>query len=185
VLLSKSELANEATKIQFEQWVNNLFPAKRFVGLSERGMLSSVALSPPNADVSFSFLRAEQRHPHVHEITVKSRNGSLNGVAITSRAHRYLDRDACGWVLPVGMMFDLKKLQQDIASHQLFGKVERFKAALRTGIDRWHLLQRWGNQFESREITWRNDSRVEVQMQENATANWDKWDEWIASIMER
>jgi len=182
LLLSKAELASASVKTQFQQWADSLFPPKRLVGTSERGVTPTLALSPPTSDIKFSFANIGHRH-HAHDMKVESRNVSLQGFNVTSSVHHYLNREGCGWVMAVDMMFSLEKLQHSLSNHPLFNNVERFKAVLRTGIDRWYLLQRWNNQTAFREISWRNDNRIEVQMQENMVANWAQWDEWIESIL--
>src|SRR5882757_1796133 len=53
VVLSKAELANDITRERFITWANELFPVKRYVGLSERGTLPELALNPPPQLFSF------------------------------------------------------------------------------------------------------------------------------------
>jgi len=184
VILSKAELADASARSHFHEWADDLFPAKRFIGLSERGELPVPALSPPVVGNKFSFARTSNSHTHTHESGVTSRDILLRGVAVASSTHHYLNREGCGWIVPPEVIFDLERFQRGLVNAaQLFGEVERLKAALRTGIDRWHLLQRWNDQFELREIAWRNDSRVEVQIQEGISTNWTAWDAWIASTI--
>ncbi|HEX2583686.1 MAG TPA: GTP-binding protein [Steroidobacteraceae bacterium] len=184
VIMSKAELSGDATKSRFKDWAQGLFPAKRFVGFSERGMLPALALSPPDRANHFSFARPANEQIHVHALKIESREVVMNHLSITSSVHHYLNREACGWIIPAEMMFDLEKVRTGLSGNdQLIDKVERLKCALRTGVDRWHLMQRWRDQFEMREISWRNDSRMEVQMQEDASPDWSQWDEWIASAI--
>jgi len=177
VILSKAELADADTRNRFGLWASALFPSKRFIGFSESGALPPAALAPPESAPVFSFLR-QHRHQHEH-IDVEVREVVVGSVITQARAHFYLQRHACGWVIPPTLMFDLDTLVMTLNQHALFIHVERMKAVLRTGLDRWHLLQYWDSQFEVREISWRQDSRAEVQMRANAPANWQAWDDWL------
>ncbi len=181
VLLSKAELADANVREHFASWARELFPLKRFIGFSEQGVLPKLALFPPNA--AFSFFNQASSHHHVHDVALVSRTVKIANFVTHAKTHHYLGRHACGWVFSNEIIFDTNKIESWFANDNvLFKNVERFKAVLRTGIDRWHLIQRWSNQFELREIAWRQDSRVEVQMKENVKVDWDQWDIWWQSM---
>jgi hypothetical protein len=61
--------------------------------------------------------------------------------------------------------------------------VERMKAVVRTGIDHWHQIQRWATQCSTTSSAWCQDSRIEIQLQEDVEPNWDAWDSlWQTTI---
>lgn len=184
LLMSKAELATQTLRVQFEDWAQSLFPAKRFVGFSERGAIPDQALAPPDAICS-SFSIPRKSHHQSHDVMMTQRAITIGGCAATAHAHRYLNRYGCGWVIPDRVMFDLAAIQSTVEDTRRFVDVERFKAALRTGIDRWHLIQRWNDQYEIREIAWRNDSRIEIQSKEGSDVEWSWWDKWLATIVDQ
>jgi len=91
--------------------------------------------------------------------------------------------EACGWLAPANIIFDLSKVTRALQEPaSLVAKSERFKAVLRTGIDRWHLVQRWNADWSIAECAWRQDSRMEVQMPETAAVEWREWDDLWRSV---
>ena len=186
VVMSKAELADATAISRFSDWAQKLFPTKRFAGLSEQGVLPAQALLPPDPVSTFTFARSVNTRAHVHDIKIESRDVLMRQMPVTSSVHHYLNRQACGWILPAELIFDIQKVEAALSGDSsIVSNVERLKCALRTGMDRWHLLQRWCDQFELREISWRNDSRIEVQMQESTIPDWSRWDDWIDSAISR
>jgi G3E family GTPase len=185
ILMSKAELADRQLRDRFEAWADTLFPVKRFIGFSEAGAIPLNALEPDDAVFRLTPIARRHSQRHIHDAAVAARDVSLQEKKVVAHVHRYLDREGCGWIIPDSVMFDLEKIKQSMSDPQKFVGVERFKAALRTGIDRWHLIQRWSNQFELREIAWRNDSRIEVQAKEGAGVEWNQWDEWLRVMVDQ
>ena len=179
VLLSKAELAAESTHQQFMQWAQSLFPAKRYVGLSIKGELPAAALSPPEAvfdfEMRFRPLQRAPEHSHDHATQDLTQNLAWCHQSVKARALSLLGRQACGWMVPASLLFDLRQLQELLAQQELWQGVERFKALLRTGVERWHLVQRWGRQYSIEVSTWRQDSRIELQLAEGVGADWQVW----------
>ena len=182
VLLSKAELADADTRERFMQWAQLLFPSKKYIGLSENGSVLQEALSPTATQTRFSLLLRKFDHQHEH-VEVVERDVIIGSVVAHARAHYYLQRHACGWIIPPTVIFDLEKVTTPLNKLSLLHDVERMKAVLRTGIDRWYLVQYWQSQMELREIAWRQDSRVEAQMNKCAASNWQAWDEWLQSTV--
>lgn len=178
VLLSKAELADAATQAAFSAWAESLFPRKRLVALSEHGLIPAQALAPSPALFSFDQRIRSTLHQseHAHAL-ITHRELQLANVTVQAKAQALLGREACGWIIPSQIMFELSKLDSLLTSASDWQGVERFKAVLRTDIDRWHLLQRWGTQGSITECNWRQNSRIEVQLAEGHAANWAVWDE--------
>lgn len=191
LVLSKSELATEVRHQEFLAWAQQLYPVRRFVACSERGVLPPEALSPPPAAFSFEPVRGDharlvgsQRpgsrqsitHQHDAAVHVTQRQLQLANVSVEARTHTVLGRTACGWAVPGAVLFDLPQLRLLLELPDCWQGVERFKAVLRTGVDRWHLVQRWQRQSAVTECNWSQDSRIEVQMAEAAIADWPAWD---------
>ncbi len=179
VLLSKAELADAPVHQQFMQWAESLFPAKRYVGLSSRGVLPEAAFSPPQPVFDFerSWRPVVQNKMHRHEHMPEVSTQSLSWVdqPVLARIQTLLSRQACGWMIPASLLFDLEQLQAFMVDESEWQGVERFKAVLRTGVDCWHLLQRWGQQSSLEVSGWRQDNRIEVQLAEGVSTDWSVW----------
>lgn len=186
LMLSKSELVSASKRQEFLVWAQQLYPVRRFIACSERSVLPSQALNPPVAVFSFEVVRDRRTplideprpigHRHGAAAQVTARQLQLGGAQVQARTHALLDRTACGWLIPGTVLFDLSQLRQLLASPDCWQGVERFKAVLRTGVDRWHLLQRWQQQVAVTECNWSQDSRIEVQLAEGKVADWPAWD---------
>jgi G3E family GTPase len=199
VLLSKADCVDVATRDKFLSWAQGLFPAKRFIGYSEQGALPAFALTPPAAEFSFAMplrpglhqlarapqqhseLRAHEHHEHAPQVT--TRQVQLSVVRAQAKVQRLLGREACGWMIPNAVLFDIEQLRVLLSNEAAWQGVDRFKAILRTDVDGWHLLQRWRGQSAISECNWRQDSRIEVQMAEGVTVDWSNWDQrWQAMV---
>ncbi len=186
LVLSKAELATAARRQEFLTWAQQLYPVRRVVTCSERGVLPVEVLTPPPAVFAFevpvqhhSILQNGQRStPHQHDsaVLVTTRQLQLGNAEVQVRTHAVLGRSACGWAVPGTVLFDLTQLQRLLASPECWQGVDRFKAVVRTGVERWHLVQRWQRQSDITECNWRQDSRIEVQLVEAAVADWAEWD---------
>jgi len=196
VLLSKVDRADTAARGEFFSWAQGLFPPKRFIGYSEQGALPALALMPPAAEFSFAMplrpglhqlARAPQQHSdlraHEHAPHVTIRQVQLSVASAQAKVQRLLGREACGWMIPNAVLFDIEQLRALLSNEAGWQGVDRFKAILRTGIDSWCLLQRWRGQSAMSECNWRQDSRIEVQMAEGVTIDWSIWDQrWQAMV---
>lgn len=194
VLLSKAELVDVDRQAVFMQWAQGLFPAKRLVACSEQGSLPPAALAPPEAQFAFELpsrpvlhRQADRRgnaDPGQHEHAVRSapRDLLLAGIKVQARSQQLLGRAACGWIIPAAVLFDLPQLQALLGDAGIWRGVERFKAVLRTSVERWHLLQRWGGQCAITECNWIQDSRIEVQLAEGEPDDWAAWDRRWQSV---
>ncbi len=186
LVLSKAELATAATRQNFLTWARQLYPLRRLVACSEQGVLPDQALTPPPAVFSFETPRDDhavlligQRpisHEHGASIEVTTRQLDMGNALVQARTHAVLGRTACGWVVPGTVLFDLPQLQRLLALPDCWQRVERFKAVLRTGVERWHLVQRWQQQSAITECNWSQDSRIEVQLTDGAVVDWTEWD---------
>ncbi|MGD9842460.1 MAG: GTP-binding protein [Steroidobacteraceae bacterium] len=179
VLLSKAELVDDERHRQFMQWAEQLFPSKRYVGLSARSALPELALSPPAAAFAFELSPMTERsgvHRHVHAPVVSAETLQWGTQLVLVRMQTLLEREACGWMIPTTLLFDLHALQALLADESgRWQGVERFKAILRTGVEQWHLLQRWGKYSSFEICAWRQDSRIEVQLEPGVKSNWPEW----------
>ena len=197
VLLSKAELVQVQSHESFMSWAQSLFPAKRYVGLCAQGLLPSEALDPPVAKHEFEIRLRPSTHTklhsnlhtdvHLHEHSPDTVDVELTWVdqPVQAKVLQLLDRQACGWVVPSSVLFDLSQLELMLADDALWHGVERFKAILRTGVESWHLLQRWGQQSAISPSTWRQDSRIEVQLAEGVVTEWQQWHARWQQLCER
>lgn len=197
VLLSKAELADHAERERFSSAAQQLFPAKRWIGLSERGELPPIALDPPAAAYSFEMplrpplhlvehlQRSSGQAAHQHALQ-SSRTFKFGRHTIEARTQALLGRVACGWSIPAEVIFAREPLRAELArgDHVLFAQVERFKAVLRTGMEQRLLLQKHLNTVSETESAWRQDSRIEVQLRPGLEADWEIWDRFWLRWME-
>jgi len=87
--------------------------------------------------------------------------------------------------LPRELVFNRVQLQ-DSLSHGAGGLltgVDRLKAVLRTGIEHWTLLNVSTNVVTAAPCGWRQDSRIEVQMQAATDVDWSRWDGYWQSML--
>lgn len=191
LLLSKAELATAAELEHFVQAAGALFPPKRWIGVSVRGELPAMALHPAAAMHSFEFLPSAsdgsvlRQHVHARDSApqIASREFPVGNHVVRAKIHRLLGRTACGWEFPAEAVFT-KQCAAELMRSPLLVGVERFKAVLRTGMERRVLLQRYLEQFSENEIAWRRESRIEVQMRPGVEADWAAWDRWWATAVE-
>jgi G3E family GTPase len=190
VLLSKADRVDAVARERFATWAQGLFPAKRLIGYSEQGALPALALAPPAAEFSFAMpvrpslhqlARAPQQyselHIHEHAPQVVMRQVQLSVASVQAKVQQLLGREACGWMIPNSVLFDVEQLQALLSDETAWRGVERFKAILRTDVNNWYLLQRWSGQSAMSECNWRQDSRIEVQMAESVAVDWTAWDQ--------
>lgn len=183
VLLSKAELVQSQVHDSFMAWAQTLFPAKRYIGVCEQGVLPAQALCPPPAEHEFEIrLRPaihskghSSSHDHAHAPDEVICDLAWIEQPVQAKVLHLLGRQACGWMIPASLLFDVSQLELMLADHSLWHEVERFKAIVRTGVDRWHLLQRWGQQYSIAPSTWRQDSRIELQLAEGVATEWQGW----------
>jgi len=183
VLLSKADLAQPQNHEVFMAWAQSLFPAKRYMGLCVQGQLPAEALHPPPAEHEFQIKLRPVLHsknqsvavPHAHAPEYAKFALSWVEQPVQAKVLQLLGRQACGWMVPATVLFDVTQLELILADETVWQGVERFKAILRTGVERWHLLQRWGQHSSMTPSTWRQDSRIEVQLAEGHTTDWQHW----------
>lgn len=189
VILSKADRVDAAARERFAAWAQSLFPAKRWIDCSELGALPKAALAPPPTEFSFAMPARPASHQHarlleqhatahVHEHApqVVTRQVQLGSINAQAKAQTLLGREACGWMIPNSVLFDLEQLRTLLSNEVNWHGVDRFKAIVRTGVDTWHLLQRWRGGSSMVECNWRQDSRIEVQLAEGVSIDWSTWD---------
>lgn len=201
VLLSKAELADELQREHFTTWAAELFPAKRYVGFCERGLLPIAALSPPVRAFSFEPFKLKepglavalatdstclhsQRGAKEAEISQQTRLVCIANAQARARTQCWLERNACGWLVPAQVIFAAPRVEAAFRDTSLLSKAERIKAVLRTGIDRWQLFQRWGTEWAVIDSAWHHDSRIEVQLPRGIAGEWESWDGLWQSLVE-
>jgi G3E family GTPase len=187
LLLSKADVATDDDRARFMQLAQQCFPPKRFIGTASDALLVADALAPPPAAFSFQLPQRPQEHEHVHahQIDVQERSVAMGGTTSLARVHAVLGRQACGWSLARELVFNRVMLQESLlqgASGLLVG-VDRLKAVLRTGIEHWTLFNVSAGGVTYTPCGWRQDSRIEVQMQRSVAVDWLRWDEYWRSML--
>jgi G3E family GTPase len=178
LLLAKADIATDVEHARFTQLARQSFPPKRFIGTAAEALLSASALAPPHAEFSFELPHRPEEHEHAHQTEVQERSVAIGSTTATARVHVLLGRQACGWSLARELVFNRVMLHESLlhdASGLLLG-VDRLKAVLRTGIEHWTLFNLSAAGVTSSPCGWRQDSRIEVQLQPGVEASWTQWD---------
>lgn len=187
VLLSKAELASPLDRERFLSAARDLYPSKRWIGLSSEGVLPPEALQPPQAAHSFELVLGRPvahsaEHVQAHP-KISAREFTHGAHVIRSKTQSLLGREACGWSIPAEVIF-AKRRVVELEHSPLLDGVERLKAVLRTGVEQRLLAQRHLAQFSLSEVAWRQESRIEIQMGPGGKADWPAWDRFWLSSME-
>lgn len=183
LLLAKADTADADVRSEFFARARGLFPPKRWIDLCERATLPREALDPPASQYAFvSPARPElhreshtEAHAHAHELSFVERQVQWNSHTITARAYRLLHRQTCAWHVPADLIFNRAKLERSLSQQ---AHVERLKAVLRTGIEHWMLFNLTATGLTCEPSGWRQDSRIEVQLEPGATVDWSHWDDY-------
>lgn len=185
LVLSKADLADAQAQQRFFEEANGLFPPKRWVGLCTTADLPFSALEPPPATIAFGApqrpaLHVKARahaHDHAHSIETVERTITLGAHTASASTYRLLDRRACAWIVPPEVMFNRVAIEHALDTRRLSG-VERLKAAIRTGVESWTLINVTIDGVATQPTGWRRDSRIEVQLELGVEADWMQWDAW-------
>jgi G3E family GTPase len=185
LVLTKADLCDEQTKQRFADEANALFPPKRWIGQCTGADLPSAALDPPPAILTLRTPQRPQLHiearahalDHAHDIDETERTVELGEHTAIARACRLLDRRACTWIAPPEAMFNRVAIELFLDAQRLAG-VERLKAALRTGVESWTLINVTIAGVSLQPTGWRRDNRIEIQLKPGVTADWSRWDAW-------
>jgi G3E family GTPase len=187
LLLAKVDTASEGDRQRFVQLAKQCFPPKRLIGTVSESLLIAEALSPPVATYSFVLSERPTDHvrAHTHSIDVQERRAAIGPATSMAHVHTVLGRHACGWALPRELVFNRVQLQDSLmqgAGGLLMG-VDRLKAVLRTGIEHWTLFNVSTYGVTATPCGWRQDSRIEVQMQSKVEVDWLRWDRYWQSML--
>jgi hypothetical protein len=161
------------------------FPPKRLVGTAAESLLCAEALSPPVATYTFELPQRPADHAHSQSIDIQERRVSLGTANTIARVHTLLGQQACGWALPRELVFNRVQLQDSLSQGAggLLTGVARLKAVLRTGIEHWTLFNVSTYGVTATPCGWRQDSRIEIQLQSGANVDWLCWDRYWQSML--
>ena len=187
LLLAKSDTATAADRQRFGQLAQQCFPPKRLIGTTDEALLSALALSPVAVTYSFELPQRPQEHvdAHSHGIYVQERQVILGATTSVARVHKLLERQACGWAVPRELIFNRVHLHESLmqGANGVLVEVDRLKAVLRTGIEHWTLFNVSSIGVTATACGWRQDSRIEVQMQKGVDVDWLSWDAYWQSML--
>ena len=190
LLLAKADAVDERVRAEFFAKAQSLFPPRRWIGVCEHAALPPEALAPPPATYTFAIPSTPHLHiatrehhtgEHVHAPKSNERRVQWDKHSITARAFELLDRHACAWLVPPELTFNRAKLMTSLAQRP---HVERLKAALRTGVEHWSLFNVSLSGVTCDPSGWRQDSRIEVQLEPGVSADWLEWDAyWLDALV--
>ncbi|MEA3109961.1 MAG: hypothetical protein QOI88_4566 [Gammaproteobacteria bacterium] len=173
LLMSKPDLAEPADRQSFHAIAAEQYPAKRYVGLCNGGVVPPEAMLSYSRAAGFSLIDAEQEAspPLRLEFTVAGLAGS------ETRLNR-LGLWAVSWVLPRELTFARiviePRLNWLLEAYKSW--LRRFKAVFRTGPGPSWLIQSQGRGLRGEDSAYRRDSRLEIVLDASPTEDFlDAW----------
>ncbi|MCH2662820.1 GTP-binding protein [bacterium] len=173
VIANKTDLADPEELEAFDTWSRELYPPKRLIAKTTQGQFDLDLLdvdSDPMKVPLFPELHQADEHPH-HDRDNPAENSEPEhlepGTPYRSINEGY-GRYACGWIFSPKDVFDEEELLMALAEDD---NLDRIKGAFRIGGDTI-LLNRAGNEIETRRTAYSRDSRVEI-ISRNAETDWD------------
>lgn len=198
VVLTKADTAERADHQRFVGGVAQLYPAKRWCGLVEKGQLPAdffvaMAASTTSArstrlgqlPVATSQHDDDSTHNHaVHRHDERVTVGEGERLSV-----QRLGRFGARWVFPRKLAFSRSRLLAALAAGaaplgEAAGQLERFKAVLRVSEEEWVLLQWSSGRLAMSDTAWRRDNRLEVQCVEGSSWSAEAWDQlWLRCLV--
>ena len=168
LVANKTDLADRDEMCRFDEWSSSLYPPKHTIARTVQGILDPAWLdldSDPMKVPLFPDLHEPDGHHH-HDKKQVEPTRLERGIPYRSENHGY-DRYACGWIFSPEDIFDEERLLMSLAEDD---DIERIKGAFRIGDDAI-LLNRSGQEIETRRTAYSRDSRVEV-ISRNPDTDW-------------
>ncbi|MBK35445.1 MAG: cobalamin biosynthesis protein P47K [Gemmatimonadetes bacterium] len=154
---TKTDLCDSDLVTECVNWARSLFPPKRLVVQTERGRLDAAWL-----DLESHADQAPLFHPAHDEARGHHHEPEADLEIAIGRPHRAendgFDHRACGWIFDQAESFDEELLLECLSEDD---DIVRIKGVFRTGGE-WILLNRAGEEIETRPTAYCRDSRVEV-----------------------
>lgn len=172
LVLSKPDLATAAQRQQFRTWAAGFYPAKRYIGETAGGALPTEALALTGSrEARFLPLRNAEHAAAREADATPIEPASPLPAAVVERDWRHaLGHVGGGWVLSRDLVFARPRIAALLSADDgPLASAIRVKGVLRTGVDRWLLVQRTGSTVTLEESNWRRDSRFEVMLSDEAT----------------
>jgi G3E family GTPase len=166
LLLSKSDLAQDADRQAFGEIAAAQYPVKRYLGACNNGVLPPEALQRYSRQPGFSLVRAAD--DAVPPITVQFAVAGLEG---SESLGRQLGLWAVSWLLPHELIFSRVVIEPRLnwLLEAYDGWLRRFKAVFRTGPGPSWLVQSHGRGLTGEDSAYRRDSRIEIVLGEPPT----------------
>jgi G3E family GTPase len=158
LLMSKSDLAGDASRQAFAEIAAAQYPAKRYLGSCTAGMLPPEATERYSRSPRFSLIRDDTASPAV------TTEFAVAGLAGTETHVNQLGLWAVNWTLPPQLTFSRVVIEPRInwllEAYQAW--LRRFKAVFRTGPGPSWLIQSHGRGLSGEDSAYRRDSRMEI-----------------------
>jgi G3E family GTPase len=158
LLMSKSDLAGDASRQAFAEIAAAQYPAKRYLGSCTGGMLPPEATERYSRSPRFSLIRDDTGSPAF------TTEFAVAGLAGTETHGSRLGLWAVNWTLPPQLTFSRVILEPRInwllEAYQAW--LRRFKAVFRTGPGPSWLIQSHGRGLSGEDSAYRRDSRMEI-----------------------
>ncbi len=169
LVVTKTDLCDSDLVAECTRWAKALFPPKRIVVNTERGRIEPewLDLDPRAAQVPLFHASHEEARDHHHHAPSEA---ITIGVGRPHRAENHgFDHYACGWIFDPEEIFDEDLLLECLADDD---DIVRIKGVFRIGGD-WILLNRTGEEIETRRNAYCLDSRIEV-ITRSSNPDWDR-----------
>ncbi len=183
LIANKVDLCESDEIERFDAWCRALYPPKHTTQKTSNGVIDLAWLdldSDPMKVPLFPNLHdGEDQNTHHHQDRSVEPKALDPGVPYRSENQGY-DRYACGWIFSPEDVFDEEELLVSLAEDD---DIERIKGAFRIGSDAI-LLNRAGQEIETRRTAYTRDSRVEI-ISRNARTNWDRLEKNLIACLKR
>jgi len=174
LVASKADLATANELAAFHDWAEQLFPPKLKILEACNGNLEMSLLDLDVERANISLFHESQVGAEFHA----NKNTSVLNPGKPYRAsNRGAGYQGCGWIFSNKDLFDKNLLLDLLGPPGLCGlpdgsEIERLKGVFRLGKETL-FVNRVRNEITLSEIVYRNDSRLEVVISKNVSANWD------------
>ncbi len=159
LLLSKADVAQDATRRAFADIAAMQFPAKRFVGEMSHGDLPAAAMQAYSRPARFSLVTAP-----TEDAAASTQPFTISGLVGGETRADQLGFSAVSWILPRELTFARVVLEPRLRwmIEAYPGVLRRFKAVFRTGPGPSWLVQSHGHGLAEEDSAHRRDSRIEI-----------------------
>ena len=186
LVAGKADLADTGELTSYREWAQKLFPPKLQIIEASYGELDLALLDLDPYSVRMSLFPMAHNHKQV-KLEQLGRNISAEPGMPYRATNHGVGYQGCGWIFSAEDVFDKNSLWDMLSAPELEGLskgavVERLKGIFRVGKN-WVTVDRVGDDVKISDISYRNDSRLEVIIPKAVKADWDRFENRILECL--